>query len=222
MKCGLLIETSTRICSAGIYGDGKLVTHKILDADTYVHAESLMPCIHQVIAQAGVSTTEIDAVVIGEGPGSYTGLRIGTSLAKGICFGLKIPLYAVDSGQMFALYAKQKFPSKTRFVSMTDAGRMEVYMAVYDQDINCISEHQPMILDEAFFRQDEFRDAVFVGDGIGKAKEFLHTDQDLAIVCPDVTLISHVISSMTLRAANTADYAPKYVKEYIPALPRQK
>ena len=222
MKCGLLIETSTRICSAGIYSDGKLLAHKILDEGSYIHAESLMPCIHDVIAQAGALTTDLDAVVIGEGPGSYTGLRIGTSLAKGICFGLKIPLYAVDSGQMFAVYAKQKSPYRTRFVSVSDAGRMEVYMAIYDQHINCISEHQPIILEEAFFRQDEFQDAFFVGDGIDKAKDFLQPNQGLAVVCPDVKLISHVISSMKLRANNTADYTPKYVKEYIPLQPRPK
>ncbi|MFM7106787.1 MAG: tRNA (adenosine(37)-N6)-threonylcarbamoyltransferase complex dimerization subunit type 1 TsaB [Flavobacteriales bacterium] len=216
-----MIETSTRICSAGIYGDGKLVAHKILDADTYVHAESLMPCIHQVIAQAGVSTTEIDAVVIGEGPGSYTGLRIGTSLAKGICFGLKIPLYAVDSGQMFALYAKQKFPSKTRFVSMTDAGRMEVYMAVYDQDINCISEHQPMILDEAFFRQDEFRDAVFVGDGIEKASHWMIEDQTLLIAETNVKLMSLALDIGIQHSTRVADFVPLYVKSYTPAVSKK-
>lgn len=222
MKCGLLIETSTRVCSAGIYKNGSLVAKKIIDTTAYVHAESLMPSIQEVMQTAGVLTSDLDGVVIGEGPGSYTGLRIGTSLAKGICFGLTIPLYAVDSGQMFAVYAKKHFPSKTCFVSLIDAGRMEVYMAVYDGNLNCLSEHKPIILNEEFFGQDKFQDAVFVGDGVEKAKELIRPNQNFKNIFPDVTLISGLLSSITLQPTDASAYNPKYVKEYIPGQPKQK
>jgi len=222
MKCGLLIETSTRVCSAGIYKNGDLVAKKIIDTAAYVHAESLLPSIQEVIQTAGILTSDLDGVVIGEGPGSYTGLRIGTSLAKGICFGLNTPLYAVDSGIMFAVYAKKHFPAKTCFVSMSDAGRMEVYMAVYDGNLNCVSEHEPIILDEEFFRQDKFHDAVFVGDGVDKAKELIGPSQNFENIFPDVALISGVLTSITLQPTDASGYTPKYVKEYIPGQPKQK
>lgn len=221
MKCGLLIETSTRVCSAGIYKNGDLVAKKIIDTAAYVHAESLLPSIQEVIQTAGILTSDLDGVVIGEGPGSYTGLRIGTSLAKGICFGLNTPLYAVDSGIMFAVYAKKHFPAKTCFVSMSDAGRMEVYMAVYDGNLNCVSEHEPIILDEEFFRQDKFRDAVFVGDGISKASHWAGGGQELIVSQTDVSMISLVLNSRSLAPKNISDYVPIYVKQYTPGVAKK-
>jgi tRNA threonylcarbamoyladenosine biosynthesis protein TsaB len=220
MKCGLLIETSTRVCSAGIYYRGKLVADKIIATDSYVHAESLMPCIHQVIEHAGISVNDLDAVILGEGPGSYTGLRIGTSLAKGICFGLSIPLYTVNSGQMFAAYAKKQIPSKTHFVTMSDAGRMEVYMAVYDQKLTCVQEHQPVILDEALFLIEEFRDAVFVGDGIEKASHWILQEQKILKAQTDVRMMSLAIDFEMHDLKNISDFVPLYVKSYTPGISR--
>ena len=222
MECGLLIETSTHVCSAGIYCNGKLAAHKIIESETYVHAESLLPCIQEVIQLANVMTTDLDAVVIGEGPGSYTGLRIGTSLAKGICMGLGIPLYAVDSGKMFAAYGKREFPEKKCFVSFSDAGRMEVYMAVYDENLNCLSEHQPVILEETFFHQVELGDAVFVGDGVLKASHWLLDTQRLLVAQADVKMISLVMDTVLLEPRNTAEFVPRYVKTYQPGIAKNK
>jgi len=220
MNCGLLIETSTRVCSAGVYSDGQLVSQKIIDTDTFVHAESLMPCIQEVMQQVGISTSDLDAIVIGEGPGSYTGLRIGTSLAKGICFGLHIPLYAVNSGQMFAAYAKKQFPAKTCFVCMSDAGRMEVYMAQYDRDLKCLRDHQPVILDESFFQLDEYQEAVFVGDGIEKAAHWIRDEQCMLTAQTDVRMMAVAIDHGIHTRKNVTDFVPVYVKAYTPGIAR--
>ena len=175
----LLIETSTKICSAGLYSEDRLTAHKIIHDESYVHAESLLPSIQDMLELSGTGDSAIDGVVVGAGPGSYTGLRIGTSLAKGICFGLGIPLYSIDSGQMFAALAKKNFPHQHRYVSVSDAGRMEAYIAIYDKDVNCLQSHNPVILDADFFRQDLLQEAVFVGDGIEKCRHLMLPGQSI-------------------------------------------
>lgn len=220
MKCAILIETSTKVCSVGIYQQGHLTSSKTLDTGKYVHSETLLPIIQEVISSTKLELSNINAIVVGEGPGSYTGLRIGASMAKGICFGLGIPLYAIDSGTIYAYYARSIYPEGKCFVSLIDAGRMEAYVSIYRSDLSRTDKYGAVLLDENYFSNPEFSDAIFAGDGIEKAKHLISTRQKALPVEPNVSLIASALPELQLQAIDINVFQPIYVKDYIPGKPK--
>ncbi|SDQ44113.1 tRNA threonylcarbamoyladenosine biosynthesis protein TsaB [Chryseobacterium soldanellicola] len=168
----LYIETSSKNCSVAISDNEKLLCVCEEVSENYKQSESLHTFVEWALEGAGISMKEIEAVSLGKGPGSYTGLRIGASSAKGFCYGLKVPLIAVNSLEtVIEPFLDQNYDF---IVPLIDARRMEVYTAVYDGKTgNMISETEAKILDETSFQEFKDRKILFVGDGAKKAQEIL-------------------------------------------------
>lgn len=167
----LNIETSTKNCSVSVAKDGKTIVLKELNDGGYSHAEKLHEFIKEVIAEAGIQFSDLKAIAVSKGPGSYTGLRIGVSAAKGLCFALNIPLIAINTleslAQSISLIEGFKIP-------LLDARRMEVYSAVFDKN-NIIKKEvsAEIITNESFKSYLESGKVYFFGDGAEKCKEVI-------------------------------------------------
>lgn len=168
----LYIETSSKNCSVAISDDEKLLCLTEEVSENYKQSENLHTFVEWALEGAGISMKDIEAVSLGKGPGSYTGLRIGAASAKGFCYGLKIPLIAVNSLEsMIQPFLAKKYDY---IIPLIDARRMEVYTAVYDGISGTeISQTEAKILDETSFAEYQDKKIVFVGDGAVKAKEIL-------------------------------------------------
>lgn len=168
----LHIETSSRNCSVAISDGEELLCLCEEVSENYKQSESLHTFVEWALEGAEISLKDIDAVSLGKGPGSYTGLRIGAASAKGFCYGLKIPLIAVNSLEtMIEPFLNQKYDV---IVPLIDARRMEVYCAVFDGNSGeMISETEAKILDEQSFKELEGKKILFVGDGAKKFQDFL-------------------------------------------------
>ena len=168
----LHIETSSKNCSVAISDGEDLLCVCEEVSENYKQSESLHTFVEWALEGAEISLKDLDAVSLGMGPGSYTGLRIGSSAAKGFCYGLKIPLIAVNSLEtMIEPFLSQNFDY---IIPLLDARRMEVYTAVFDGiSGNMITETEAKILDETSFQEFKDKKVIFVGDGSTKAKEIL-------------------------------------------------
>lgn len=174
----LQIETATTMCSVALSANGKLLALKELN-ERNVHASQITLFIDEVMKMAGKDYKELDAVAVSKGPGSYTGLRIGVSTAKGLCFALDIPLISVDTLESMASGFMQEYPDTggaSLLCPMIDARRMEVYTAIYDADMNQIEPVSAKILHEQTFDKylDENKVIVF-GDGASKSQPLYST-----------------------------------------------
>ncbi len=152
--------------------NGELVSFKEIN-NGYTHAENLHVFINEVIKEASISLKELNAIAISKGPGSYTGLRIGVSAAKGLAYSLNIPLIALDTLEIMANSALIK-DSNAVYCPMIDARRMEVYTAVYDKDLKQLKETEALIIDENSVSQfSSYNKIYFFGDGMQKCKPIL-------------------------------------------------
>lgn len=147
----LLIETATEVCSAAIAVDGRLLA-LAEDPDQPNHAARLTLLIDQCTREAGIPLAELDGLALSRGPGSYTALRVGASVAKGICYALDKPLMAVDTLLALAAAAQAEYPLPGAcFLPMLDARRQEVWAAVYDAELRPLAPAQPLILEHNMF-----------------------------------------------------------------------
>lgn len=144
----LNIETSTKNCSVSLAENGETIALREIATEGYSHAEKLHVFIEEVLAEAKISYKQLSAVAIGSGPGSYTGLRIGVSAAKGLCYALDIPLIAIES---LEILARKVAIADGVIIPMLDARRMEVYCCVFDTSLNIIEKTSAKILDETSF-----------------------------------------------------------------------
>jgi len=173
----LNIETSAQICSVAITKDGALEM-QLDDSTGMQHANRLAPFVERCMGELRRREIPLDAVAVSMGPGSYTGLRIGLSLAKGLAFSLGVPLIGVDTLQLIAVKAMFRplpWTGDEILVPMVDARRMEVYTAAYDFALNPLIEPGAMIIDEDSFRDllDRGRQLYFMGDGAEKVKSVI-------------------------------------------------
>lgn len=168
----LYLETSSKNCSVAISENEKLLCLTEEVSENYKQSESLHTFVEWALEGAEISLKDIEAVSLGRGPGSYTGLRIGASSAKGFCYGLKIPLIAINSMEsMIEPFLGENYEF---IIPLIDARRMEVYTAVYDGKTGReLSETEAKILDESSFQEFKDKKILFVGDGARKAKEIL-------------------------------------------------
>ncbi len=168
----LYIETSSKNCSVAISDDEKLLCLTEEVSENYKQSESLHTFVEWALEGAEISLKDIEAVSLGRGPGSYTGLRIGASSAKGFCYGLKIPLIAINSMEsMIEPFLGENYEF---IIPLVDARRMEVYTAVYDGKTGQeLCETEAKILDENSFGEFKDKKVLFLGDGAKKAKEIL-------------------------------------------------
>lgn len=214
----LNIETATTMCSVSLGKDGQLIAFKELNGD-YTHAENLTLFIEDVIQQAGVQLKDIDAVAISKGPGSYTGLRIGVSTAKGLCYSLDKPLIAINT--LEHLSRSVSIDAGTLICPMIDARRMEVYCAVYDHAGKEIEPTAAEIIDETSFSTLlNKHKMVFVGDGAAKCKEAFSSRPNAVFIDDVFPSAKQMIplSEIAYQAAKFEDVAyfePFYLKDFV-------
>jgi tRNA threonylcarbamoyladenosine biosynthesis protein TsaB len=166
----LSIETATQVCSVAIHREG-VCLGELETTEEHAHARQLMLAIQKLLLQVGLAASDLHAVAVSAGPGSYTGLRIGTSVGKGLAYGLDIPLIGVDTLEALAYQAIPYLggESKEFIVPMIDARRMEVYAAVFDANLHLIQTAQPVILEGWSFHEELKQGMVhFIGDGSWK------------------------------------------------------
>lgn len=231
MSLILCIETGTNICSVGIARDGELVSLRE-SVEGRDHAKHVGVFVDELLRETGVAPDELDAVAVGMGPGSYTGLRIGVSFAKGLCYGLQIPLVAVGSLDALAEVAIEDNEAGILAVEswdeavlcpMVDARRMEVYTRLYNAKGEPLSDVAAEVVDENTFA-DVRRDKrlVIFGNGAEKCREVLH-DAVYVEVAPSARGLAR-LAEQRLQAGQTEDIAyfePFYLKDFI-VIPSKK
>jgi tRNA threonylcarbamoyladenosine biosynthesis protein TsaB len=165
----LNIETATKNCSVALAKEGKTILSKEIAEEGYSHAERLHVFIEEIIQESGITFNDLSAIAVSQGPGSYTGLRIGVSAAKGLCYALNIPLIAIDTLQVLASQARV---SEGLIAPMIDARRMEVYSAIFNPNLENQRATAAEIIAENSF--EDFQETLyFVGDCAEKCKAVL-------------------------------------------------
>jgi tRNA threonylcarbamoyladenosine biosynthesis protein TsaB len=216
----LQIETATTTCSVACAEDGNLIALKSV-SDGYKHAENVFGLIREVLAEANWKTSDLNAIAISAGPGSYTGLRIGVSAAKGLCYSLDIPLIASSTLFTLAKSFKRQFPEVDTYLSpMIDARRMEVYTSIYSADLHAIKSDHPLIVTDSEVIP-ELNDHVitFFGDGAGKCQEVLGVHPNARFV-DGIELSAQDMSASAYESfqlgafADLAYFEPEYLKPY--------
>lgn len=213
----LSIETATTNCSVSLSKEGKTIVLKEDYDKNYSHAERLHVYIDTVLKEADIDSKQLNAIAVSKGPGSYTGLRIGVSAAKGLCFALDKPLISIPTLEALAY---QVTCSDGVIVSMLDARRMEVYSAVFDSDFNQIRETQAQILDESSFSDClEKGNVYFIGNGVEKTKGLINHPN--AIFIEDKLPSANDMSMLAYnkyKISDTEDVAyfePYYLKDFV-------
>ena len=222
MACILNLETSTTNCSVALSLNGELLFLKEDNSTQYSHAERLHIYIDAVLKEAQIERSQIDAVAVSKGPGSYTGLRIGVSAAKGLCFGLDIPLIALPTLEVLA----NKIQTEAGCIVATlDARRMEVYSAVFDTNHQCIDPTTAKILNaESYADLLEKHAVFFVGNGAAKTQDLIdHPNAHFDDQLPSSKEMC-ALSYQKYKAEDFEDLAyfePFYLKDFI-AFPSKK
>ena len=171
----LQIETTTKTCSVALAADGKLIALEESTTD-FSHAESITLFIQKVLDKAAINASQVNAIAVSGGPGSYTGIRIGMATAKGLSYSLGIPLIKLNSLLSLAEGMVQTYPNDLEnvlFVPMIDARRMEVFMAVFDKNIATILPTSAEVIDESFFDHYKNNKLLLGGTGAKKVIAFL-------------------------------------------------
>lgn len=213
----LSLETSTPVCSIALHRSGALIGEQSMDVPG-AHSEKLMGMIDNLLKEHRLSISEIDAIAISEGPGSYTGLRIGTSVAKGLAFAREIPLIAISTLAALALGARSMMHEKGMIVAMLDARRMEVYRQVFDADLNSVFKLDSEIIDSSSY-SELLRSGklYFVGDAVKKVCEIITHPNAVFL---NVQISAEYIGSLAFEKfqrgefANVAYFVPNYLKEF--------
>lgn len=218
----LCIETSTTCCSAAIIIDGQAVASQD-NLSGANHASELPVFIEQLLQTTRENGWKLDAVALSQGPGSYTGLRIGASMAKGLCYGLNIPLIPVDTLQILCAAAKDLQSDLDGILCpMLDARRMEVYTAKYQpSDLKAIGEVEAKIIDEQSFADELEQEMMyFFGNGAEKCKAVIQSGNARFVddIVPQAKYMGQLAETAApLDIKQMAYYEPFYLKEFVPA-----
>lgn len=221
----LHIETSGKSCSIAISSNETVLAHQLIEEERS-HASSLTIMIEDALNSCQLGPEKLDAVSVSEGPGSYTGLRIGISVAKGICYGANIPLIAVPT--LNILLAQLKYESQEKhllpekadlFVPMIDARRMEVYDCIFDSNGNIAREIKADIIDKNSFQKElKKHNIVFFGDGNNKCQNTISHKNAIFVngILPDAKYMIHIAFQKfnDKDFVDLAYYEPFYLKEF--------
>jgi tRNA threonylcarbamoyladenosine biosynthesis protein TsaB len=227
----ICLETATNLCSVALCDSAGVVSLKE-SSELKSHASMLTVFIDEILKENGLRTRDLDAVAVSKGPGSYTGLRIGVSVAKGIAYASSIPLIGIETTRSMFYGISDKMEKNsgnidnTLFCPMLDARRMEVYYAIYDSKGNIIKEISAEIMTEdSFSGIHESRRIIFFGDGALKCKEVIkrkniHFEEDFRISA------SHMYTPVLMSLADhhfedVAYFEPLYLKDFIITKPRK-
>ena len=214
----LCLETATTNCSVALCEGGNVIALKEDNSKGYSHAEKLHVFIDEILKENDLKIANLDAVAISKGPGSYTGLRIGVSAAKGLCFAQDIPLISIPT---LTALAKQVTPKEgEQVIPMLDARRMEVYSAVFDSAFNQIRDTRAEVLSEESFQEELAKGKVyFIGNGVAKFREIcehpnaefiedrLPSAKEMSTIAYDKYKISDI--------EDVAYFEPYYLKDFV-------
>ncbi len=226
----LCLETSTKTCSVALLENHRVLALKEQTDERYSHAEKLTLFIEEVWKNAGKKASDLDGIVVSKGPGSYTGLRIGTSTAKGLSYALRIPMYAISPLAAMAEQVRRQMDpaADARLIPMIDARRMEVYAAVYDTGGNELRPVQADIVEETGY--SEYLNAgtvYFFGDGAMKCKTTLGRHKNARFI-PNIHPSAEFLGKLLVQGplpvppVDTAYFEPFYLKDFVPGLPKKR
>jgi len=220
----LSLETATTVCSVAITDGERIIAEKKLHEDKS-HANQLTLLIEELLNNSEFKMSDIKAVAISEGPGSYTGLRIGLSTAKGLCYALAVPLIGVSTLKAMALEVSHSHKKGELLCPMIDARRMEVYTSLYSSTLEVLLPPQPMILDESSFNETLVGSKVlFFGNGSDKFKSV--TDSANAVFIPDKSPSAWAVGKLAAEKfrknqfEDLAYFEPEYLKEFQATKPK--
>ena len=225
----LLIETSTSLCSVALCEDGRVLSSR-QSSQPRSHAAMTAVFIKEILCEQAMLAKDLDAVCLSAGPGSYTGLRVGSSTAKGLCFACNIPLLAVSTLEVLANQAVVNElvpPGTDRIVPLLDARRMEVYTAVYDSQLNALSFPEAKIIDSAdcYGPLLQGRSCLFIGDGAAKCSTILSSDSNHFVqTCPTAMAMAP-LAFREYEKKNFKDCAyfePFYLKQFVATQSKKK
>lgn len=224
----LLIETSTALCSVSLAVDGRIVGSRE-SSEARAHASLTAVFVKELLDENGLLVKDCDAVCVSAGPGSYTGLRVGVSTAKGLCFSAGIPLISVGTMEVLVAQARDRglIPEGCRYiVPMVDARRMEVYSAVYTASGECVKDVAPTIVDAGSFSGELSEGPVlFIGDGAAKCTEVLFSPNARFVqTCPHASAMLRP-ALREFEAGNfkdTAYFEPFYLKQFVATVSKKK
>ena len=228
METIILIETSTALCSTALVENGVLTSYRESSAPK-AHASLTAVFIQEMLDERGLTLADCDAVCISKGPGSYTGLRVGVSTAKGLCFGSGKPLIAVGTLDTLVAQALEAVPDNVEgfkfIIPMIDARRMEVYAAVFENGTQ-ITETSPVIVDETSFAEYlEQGPCLFIGDGAGKCADVIkHPNAHFHQCWPKASamLPPAIEAYKEKRFEDVAYFEPFYLKEFVATVSKKK
>jgi tRNA threonylcarbamoyladenosine biosynthesis protein TsaB len=226
----LHIDTTTKLCSVALAKDGVLVSLKEEYDEQYSHAEKLNLFIDEVLREAKITLQDLSAVAVSKGPGSYTGLRIGVSSAKGLCYGLNIPLISTETLLSLTFACREKIKQQLHggdiLIPMLDARRMEVYSQIFDTQFNTVREIKAEIIDENSFVEYTQQQVFLFGDGALKCAETLNREN--IHIIPDI----HPSARFMVKFAqqkfaakqfeDVAYFEPFYLKDFVAGPPPKK
>lgn len=221
----LLIESSGDVCSAAVSNGTEIVAEKSIQ-EKNSHSNYLASYVDEVLRTSGYKINELDAVVIGGGPGSYTGLRIGCSLAKGLCFGADLPLIACSTLYAQASEALRNYPDADKVISLIDARRMDAYLGVFGKKLDTVVEEQFVTIDEQLAVDYVHGQTVACGSGAAKwVEEFSPSDVlhhlFSGIYAKDL-LAEALLKWKNKEMVDLAYYEPNYIKSVFVTKPKPK
>ena len=214
----LAIETTTKNCSVALFNKGILLQLKEEYSDSYSHAENLTLFINEVLTKENISINKLDAIAVSKGPGSYTGLRIGTSTSKGLCYSLGIPLIAISTLKAMALGVSENQKSDF-YCPMIDARRMEVFAAIFDDENNQVRDIMADVVDANIYKEYLDKKVLFFGDGAMKCQEMINHKNAtyLEEIFPSAKDMG-ILSSQKFENKDFEDVAyfePFYLKDFV-------
>jgi len=219
----LAIETSTNICSIALLSNNKIIAYKE-NSEHNSHSQSLTVLIKKLLEESDFNINKIDAFAVSIGPGSYTGLRIGVSVTKGLCFGLSKPVIAVSTlkalAKQFLNKNSKKNNSNLLLCPMLDARRLEVYTALYKHDLTEIIQPQPLLIDETSLKKQLLKNKIcFFGDGSEKCKNIINSENAIFDCSINISAIAVAQIAQIMfdgkQFADVAYFEPLYLKEFI-------
>ena len=212
----LHLETATKVCSVALSCNGELIALREESTQEYSHSEKLTIFIQEVVQEAGITLQNLNGVSVASGPGSYTGLRIGVSTAKGLCYALDIPLISVDALVSMAKIAQKKYPEQT-LCPLIDARRMEVYCGIYSSDLTLLKPISADIIDENSYA--EFEPFVYFGDGAEKLSSIWERRKCLFDASIRASAIGQIETAYKKFLSNeledVAYFEPFYLKDFV-------
>lgn len=227
----LCLETATPVCSVALNSACCTLAMRETEGQN-AHSEKITNFIKAVMDEVGIGYSKLDAVAVSQGPGSYTGLRIGVSTAKGVCYAADLPLMAIDTLEAMAYGMKEKLGGQIEptdlLIPMIDARRMEVYAAVFDANLNKVNDTSAMVIDENSFEdlRKDHRLWLF-GDGAPKLSELFENQDNINIIKgfkPSAAYM-RVLAEQALQKQQFVDVAyfePFYLKDFIAGKPHVK